>query len=255
MKQVLIHRGLIKVENGPSPLIEPGHVLVEVAYSLISTGTELNALESQGQSLLKKGLEQREKVAKVWEFLRNQGIQKTVAQIKGQIDKINTIGYSCSGIVIQVGVGITDLKPGDRVACAGSEIANHAEIVLVPRNLIVRVPDGCDLRDAASVTLGAIAMQGVRRADPHLGEIVAVIGLGLLGQIPVQLLKAAGCRVIGTDLDTRRVTLAKQLGADATFNPLDTDVGNEVRHLTCDRGVDATIITAASSSDAIVQQD
>jgi predicted dehydrogenase/threonine dehydrogenase-like Zn-dependent dehydrogenase len=254
MKQVLIHRGRIKVENVPSPLIEPGRVLVEVAYSLISTGTELSALQSQGQSLLKKAFEQRERAIKLWDYLRNQGIQKTMDQIKGHIDQIHTIGYSCSGIVIQVGAGVTDLKPGDRVACAGAGIANHSEIVLAPRNLVVRVPDGCDLRDAASVTLGAIAMQGVRRADPRLGEIVAVIGLGLLGQLTVQLLKAAGCQVMGIDLDSRRVKLAKQLGADTTFNPADADVNNEVRHLTGDRGVDATIITAASSSNAIVQQ-
>jgi predicted dehydrogenase/threonine dehydrogenase-like Zn-dependent dehydrogenase len=155
---------------------------------------------------------------------------------------------------MQVGEGVTDVQPGDHVACAGSGVANHAEVVLVPRNLLVKVPEGCDLRDAASVTLGSIAMQGVRRADPRLGEVIAVIGLGLLGQLTVQLLKASGCRVIGLDLDVRRGKIAAQLGADHVLNPLEMDVENEVQHLTADHGVDATIITAASQSDAIVQQ-
>ena len=254
MRQVLIRRGQIMVENVPAPLIEDGHVLVEVAYSLISTGTEISGLESSRKSLLKRALEQPEKVKQLLDHLRHQGIQKTIAKVQGQLGGASPIGYSCSGIVIQVGKGVTDIQPGERVACAGAGIANHAEIVLVPRNLVVKVPAGCDLKAAASVALGAIAMQGVRRADPRLGEIVAVIGLGLLGQLTVQLLKVAGCRVIGFDLDARRVAMAQRLGADKAFVSSEVDVLNEVRHLTNGHGVDATIITAASRSDAIVQQ-
>lgn len=254
MRQVLIRRGQVTVENVPAPLVEPGHVLVEVAYSLISAGTEIGGLERSGKSLVKRALEQPDKVKQVLNHLRRQGIQKTIAQMQGQLGSGSPTGYSCSGIVIQVGEGVTDMQPGDRVACAGAGIANHAEIVLVPRNLVVKVPERCDLKAAASVTLGAIAMQGVRRADPRLGEIVAVIGLGLLGQLTVQLLKAAGCRVIGFDLDARRVAIARQLGADHAFVSHKVDVLNEVRHLTDGHGVDATIITAASRSDAIVQQ-
>ncbi len=254
MRQVLIRRGQVTVENVPAPLVGRGHVLVEVAYSLISAGTEISSVESSGKSLVKRALEQPDKVKQVLEHLRRQGIQKTVAKVKGQLDGGRPTGYSCSGIVIQVAEGVEGIYPGDRVACAGAAIANHAEIVLVPRNLVVKVPGGCDLKAAASVTLGAIAMQGVRRADLRLGEIVAVIGLGLVGQLTVQLLKAAGCRVIGFDLDARRVALAHQLGADHAFVSTDVDVLNEVRHLTDSHGVDATIITAASRSDAIVQQ-
>lgn len=190
----------------------------------------------------------------VLDHLRRQGIQKTIAKVRGKLGAGTPMGYSCSGVVVQVGKSITDIEPGQRVACAGAGKANHAEIVLVPRNLVVKVPDGCDLRDATSVTLGSIAMQGVRRADPRLGEIVAVIGLGLLGQITIQLLKAAGCQVIGFDLEPRRVALARQLGMDHGFVPGEVDVENEIRHLTADHGVDSTIITAASRSDAIVQQ-
>ena len=254
MKQVFVKSGSAIVEEVPAPLLDENSVLIEVAYSLISTGTELSGVEQSGKSLIKRALEQPEKVQKVIDHLRSQGIQKTIAKVREKTGEARPTGYSCSGIVIQVGEGVTDLKPGDRVACAGAGVANHAEIAMVPRNLVVKVPDGCDLRDAASVTLGSIAMQGVRRADPRLGEIVAVIGLGLLGQITVQLLKAAGCRVIGFDLEPRRVVLAEQLGMDYGFVPGEVDVENEIRHLTGDHGVDATIITAASESDAIVQQ-
>jgi threonine dehydrogenase-like Zn-dependent dehydrogenase len=139
------------------------------------------------------------------------------------------------------------------VACAGAGFANHAEIVMVPRNLVVKVPSGCDMRAAASVTMGSIALQGVRRADPKLGEVIAVIGLGLLGQITAQLLKASGCRVIGFDLESRRVEQAVKLGLDYGFISNEVKINNEVRHLTDDHGVDITIITAASESDTIVQ--
>jgi predicted dehydrogenase/threonine dehydrogenase-like Zn-dependent dehydrogenase len=254
MRQVLIRKGSISVDQVPAPLVQSGHVLVEVAYSLISTGTELSAVQSSGQSLLKQALVQPQKVRKLWDHLRKQGIQKAVAKVKEHTGQARPTGYSCAGIVIQVGKDVTNIQPGDRVACAGAGIANHAEIVLVPHNLIVKVPAGCELKDAASVTLGAIAMQGVRRADPRLGEIVAVTGLGLLGQITVQLLKTAGCRVIGLDIDNKRVALAGEFGADCVLDPTKADVKNEIRHLTGDHGVDATIITAASSSDAIVQQ-
>ncbi len=254
MRQVLIRRGQVSVENVPAPLVEDGHILVEVAYSLISAGTEISSVESSGKSLIQRALERPDRVLQVIDHLRKQGIQKTVAKVRGQVAGGSPTGYSCSGIVIQVGRGVNGFQPGDRVACAGAGIANHAEIVLVPTNLAVKVPDGCDLKDAASVTLGAIAMQGVRRADPRLGEIVAVIGLGLLGQLTVQLLKVAGCRVIGLDLDARRVALARKLGADHAFHPAEVELATEIRHLTGDHGVDATIITAASSSDAIVQQ-
>ncbi len=254
MKQVLLRGGSAVVEDVPAPLIDRNGILVEVAYSLISTGTELSSVEQSGKSLLQRALEQPENVRKVIDHLRSQGVQKTIAKVRERTGGARPSGYSCSGRVIQVGAGVTDLQPGDRVGCAGAGVANHAEIVMVPRNLVVKVPDGCDLRDAASVTLGSIAMQGVRRADPRLGEIVAVIGLGLLGQITVQLLKAAGCQVIGFDLAPRRVALAEQLGMDHGFVPGEVDVENEVRHRTGDHGVDATIITAASESNAIVQQ-
>ena len=253
MKQVLIGHGKAIVATVPAPFVEPGHVLVEVAYSLISTGTEISGVERSGKSLLKRALEQPDRVKDVLNYLQSQGIRRTVAKVQGKLSKRST-GYSCSGIVIQVGEGVKDLQHGDLVACSGGGIATHAEVVLVPRNLLVRVPEGCDLKAAASVTLGSIAMQGVRRADPRLGDIVAVVGLGLLGQLTAQLLKAAGCRVIGLDLDARRVAIAERMGTDHAFQSSRVDALNEVRHLTAGHGVDATIITAASQSSAIVNQ-
>jgi predicted dehydrogenase/threonine dehydrogenase-like Zn-dependent dehydrogenase len=253
VRQVLIGRGKAVVATVPAPLVEPGHLLVEVAYSLISTGTEITGVARSGKSLVKRAVEQPGRVKEVLNYLQSQGIRRTVAKVQGKLAKSPT-GYSCSGTVIQVGEGVKDLQPGDLVACAGGGIATHAEIVLVPRSLLVRVPEGCGLKAAASVTLGSIAMQGLRRADPRLGDIVAVIGLGLLGQLTVQLLKAAGCRVIGLDLDARRAAIAERLGADRAFLPSEANVISEIRHLTAGHGVDATIITAASQSDAIVNQ-
>ena len=254
MKQILIRRGQVTVEEVPTPLIEPGHVQVEVAYSMISSGTEIGAVESTGKSLIKRAIEQPEKVEKVMGHLLTKGIKRTIANVRSKDDAAFPSGYSCSGIVIQVGEGIKDIHPGDLVACAGAGIANHAEIILVPRNLLVKVPENCDLKAAASVTLGAIALQGVRRARLCMGENAAVVGLGLLGQLTIQLLKSAGCRVIGFDLDARRVRLAEELGADKAFHSMEVNMPNEALHFTEGHGVDATIITAASQSNEIVQQ-
>lgn len=254
MRQVLIKHGKTTVDEVPAPLVEKGHVLVEVSYSLISVGTEIGGVRAAGKSVYRKVLDQPENVGKVLEHLKRHGLSRTVQAVKDKLSVSAPLGYSCSGIVIGVGEGVEGFQVGDRIACAGAGKANHAEIVLVPENLAVKVPDGCGLKDAASVAMGSIAMQGIRRLDPALGEIVAVIGLGLLGQITVQLLKVAGCRVIGFDIDRRRVELAKKLGTDYSFLVSEVDYRNEVLHITEGHGVDATIVTAASQSNEIVQQ-
>ncbi|MEK6589905.1 MAG: bi-domain-containing oxidoreductase [Nitrospinota bacterium] len=249
MKQVLIRRGKVVIEDVPAPLVESGEILVEVAYSLISAGTEIASVSSSGESLLRKVINQPLSVLKVIELAKTQGISKTRSIIKGTLESGYPIGYSCSGFVVKVGSDIKDIRIGDRVACAGASRANHAEIVLIPRNLCVKIPEGCDMSDAASVTLGAIAMQGVRRADVRLGEKIAVIGLGLIGQITVQLLKITGCRVMGIDIDRDRVELAKRLGMDWAITSF-----MDARGLTDDYGADSTIITAASPGNEIIQQ-
>jgi len=255
MKQVLVKRGRVQIEDVPAPLLNNNHILVEVAYSLISTGTEVTGAKRSGESLAKKAIQQPENVKKVLNILKEKGIKRTLALMESKIGAASPVGYSCSGVVIQVGKGVEEMKPGDRVACAGAGKANHAEIVLVPKNLVVKVPNSCSLKDAASVTLGSIALQGVRRADPNLGEMVAIIGLGLLGQITNQLLKSAGCRTIGFEIQKSRVELAKELGLDYGFMSSEVEVQKEVFNLTSGHGVDSAIITAsAPGNDAIVQQ-
>ena len=255
MKQILINRGKVLVGEVPAPVIEKGRVLVEVAYSLISTGTEVSTLEDSGKPIYMKALEREDSLSKFMTYLKQNGLQKTLTKVLSQ-DQFHYLqtGYSCSGVVVAVGENVEDIQVGDRVACSGSGIANHAEYILAPRNLITQVPTGCTLKEAASVTLGGIAIQGVRRAETHIGDIVAVIGLGLLGQITVQLLKAAGNQVIGVDIDSKRVAKAMQMGADFAFVSGETNIINEVRNITSGHGVDSTIITAGSKSDAIIQQ-
>ena len=254
MKQVLIRLGQTVVAEVPPPLVEPGHVLVAVAYSLISTGTEITSLQGSGQSYLQRAVEKPERIVKVLNHLRQQGVRRTVSMVQGKMSAGMPMGYSCSGTVVQVGASVTHLQVGDRVACAGAGKANHAEWVVVPSNLVVPVPENVSLKNAASTTLGAIAMQGVRRADLRLGEWAAVIGLGLVGQIAFQLLQASGIRVIGVDLDPHRVERANAMGAAHAFVATNVDVQQEVFHLTEGHGVDTTIITAASQSNSIVQQ-
>lgn len=161
------------------------------------------------------------------------------------------VGYSAAGEVVETGHAVDDLKPGDLVACAGAGKANHADYISVPRNLVCRIPEGCSIRAASSTTIGTIALQGVRRAVPQLGETVVVIGLGLIGQITAQLLRASGCRVIGMDLDSDRVKRALRLGMDAGSSG-DEDIKALTRDMTGGKGADYTIITAATRSSSVI---
>lgn len=252
MKQVLVKQGQAVVETVPAPQVEAGTVLVRVESSCISIGTELSGLRSSGVPLWKRALKEPDKVARVLQMIATQGFNRTRTVVNGQLSAGAAIGYSAAGTVIAVGEGISDLTPGDRVACAGAQCAHHAEVIRVPRNLAVPVPEGIGMAEASTVTLGAIALQGVRRAQPTLGETFVVIGLGILGQLTVQLLKANGCRVIGVDLDRDRMQLAQSLGMDHGAIP---DAGPDVDHvlrLTDGIGADGVIITAATPSDQVV---
>ncbi|UCC39964.1 MAG: bi-domain-containing oxidoreductase [Candidatus Aminicenantes bacterium] len=254
MKQVLLKRGNVALENIPAPLIEPNSILVEVAYSLISSGTELSSIKGSKESLAKKAIRKPEYIKELLKYFKKIGIKKTISKVEQRIKSSSPLGYSCSGYVLQVGEGVEDIKTGDRVACAGGGKAFHAEVVLIPKNLAVKIPQGCDLKDAASIALGSIAMHGIRRADVRLGENVAIIGLGLLGQVTTQLLSISGCRTIGADLDEERVKLAEKLGLKKGFVPSESNLGREVLNFTSGHGVDATIITASSPSSEIIQQ-
>jgi predicted dehydrogenase/threonine dehydrogenase-like Zn-dependent dehydrogenase len=185
--------------------------------------------------------------------VRKDGLLQTYQTVKTRLDEQAPIGYSSAGVVIAAGELASGVEVGDRVACAGAEYANHAEVVYVPSNLVAKVPDGVDLADAAYSTVGAIAMQGVRQAGVSLGDCVAVIGLGLLGQLAAQMLRAAGCRVAGIDLDGRKCELALGLGAEAAWAGENAELVQRGLGLTGGRGFDAVIITAGTSSDGPVE--
>ncbi len=248
----MIVQGQAVVEEVPAPLPEAGTILVQVDHSCISIGTEISGIKASGVPLWKRALEQPENVKQVLGMVAAQGIGRTRSQIKGVLSAGQSTGYSAAGVVSEVSEGVCDFHPGDRAACAGAQCAHHAEIIRVPRNLAVPVPDSLDFAAASTVTLGAIALQGVRRAQPTLGETFPVIGLGVLGQLTTQILRANGCRVIGTDLHEERIRLAQSLDMEIAIHPEDGSDTEQVARLTDGIGADGVIITAATPSDAVV---
>jgi len=249
VKQVLQNRkdGTPSVVDVPLPALQKGRVLVRTAASLISSGTERAALEMLGKGLVQEARERPDLVRAVMDKARKEGLRNTFSAVRDKLSAATALGYSAAGIVIGLGEGVSDFRTGDRVACAGVGFASHAEAISVPRNLCVQLPAGVSFEAGAFGTLGAIALQGVRLAEPTLGESVVVVGLGLVGQLTVQLLKANGCRVLGIDLDQERVRLAMQLGADAAYISGD-EVKRAVHDWTRGRGADAVLLTAATDS-------
>lgn len=252
MKQILIRQGKACVEEIPAPGVESGTILVKVARSCISIGTEMAGVKATSESLLRRALKRPEQVKKVLQMVVQEGLARTADMVKDRLSAGLPVGYSAAGVVIAVGEGVDDMQIGQRVACAGAQCAYHAEIIRVPRNLATPIPELLSFDDASSVTLGTIALQGVRRASPTLGECFVVVGLGILGQLSVQLLKANGCRVIGADLDSTRIDMAISLGLDIGINPVDGDDIQQILRLTDGFGADGIIITAASPSDAVM---
>jgi predicted dehydrogenase/threonine dehydrogenase-like Zn-dependent dehydrogenase len=252
MKQVLVGRDGVSVEEVAAPALRAGAVLVRVEHSAISAGTELGGIQSSGKSLLERALERPEQVRAALGLAAREGIGAAWQAVRGRLGARQPLGYSVSGTVLEVGAGVAGIAPGDRVACAGSQWAFHAEIVCVPRNLVVPIPETVATDQAALVALGAIALQGVRRAAPTLGETFVVLGLGLVGQLTAQLLKANGVRVIGSDLDPTRLELARSHGLDAALGPSETAPVDHVMRLTGGVGADGVIIAAATSSSELV---
>jgi predicted dehydrogenase/threonine dehydrogenase-like Zn-dependent dehydrogenase len=254
VKQVLIQGGSARVEEVPAPAVSAKNVLVRVEYSCISTGTELTGVKLSGMPLYRRALKQPEHVRRVLEMARDQGLRRTANKVLGRLAAGSPTGYSAAGTVVDIGREVQLFRVGDKVACAGAGVANHAELIDVPVNLAVKVPNNVGMDFASTVTLGAIALQGIRRAQPTLGETVAVIGLGLLGQLTVQMLHANGCRVIGSDLDSHRVAVAKESGVDWGLNPAEEDFVHRVNMVTDGWGADAVIITAATPSHEVIRQ-
>ena len=254
MKQVLFKSGKAFVENTPAPALEPGTVLVHVGYSCISAGTEISGVRSSGEPIWKRALKHPNEVKQVLSMVSDQGIRRIHRMVKGKLTSGAALGYSAAGTVIAVGEGITDLVAGDEVACAGAQCAHHAEVIRVPRNLVARIPKGLSMKSASTVTLGSIALHGVRRCEPTLGESIVVVGLGILGQLTVQYLQSNGCQVIGLDLDRNRIELAKEHDVMAAFHPDDENAIDHVYRLTDGYGADAVIVTAGDSSNQIMSQ-
>ncbi len=239
--------GVVSVYDVPSPGVQRGRLLVRTAASLISAGTEKNTVDMGKKSLLGKARQRPDLVKQVIEKARTEGLMNTYTAVKAKLDGTTALGYSAAGIVAAVGDGVSGFKVGDRVGCAGAGYASHAEMISVPQNLCVRLPDEVNFDEGAFGTLGAIALQGVRLSQPTLGEAFVVIGLGLLGQITVQLLKANGCRVFGVDIDEAKLNLAKELGAEMCSTP--ADARSAVKQFSRGRGADAVLITAATPSN------
>ncbi|MBS1621867.1 MAG: bi-domain-containing oxidoreductase [Bacteroidetes bacterium] len=251
MKQVVqnFKTGKLSVEDLPMPSISTGMVLVENEYSLISAGTEKSTVKVGKASLLGKAKQRPDLVAQVLRNIKKEGLAATIRKVKTRLDSLKALGYSTSGTVLTSMDKKGEFKKGDRVACAGQDYASHAEVVAVPQNLVVKIPDNVSAMEASFTTLGAIALQGVRQAEVKLGEKVCVIGLGLLGQITCQLLKANGCSVLGIDISERLVQLAKENGANKALNRNDNNLIAACEHFTNGHGFDSVIITAAASTN------
>lgn len=254
MKQVLQNRKTGKpfVGEVPVPALQRGRVLVRTVASLISAGTERASVELVSKGLLQEARQRPDLVKAVVAKVKSEGLLNTFASVRDKMAASQSLGYSAAGIVVELANDVTEFHIGDRVACAGVGFASHAEVLSVPKNLCVHLPDQVSFEAGAFGTLGAIALQGVRLAEPTLGESVVVIGLGLVGQLTVQLLKANGCRVFGLDLDPARVALAIELGADRAIVS-NEEAASEIDKWTRGRGADAVLITAATDSNQPVE--
>ncbi|MBU2446810.1 MAG: bi-domain-containing oxidoreductase [Bacteroidetes bacterium] len=252
MKQLLqrIKDGEMVVADLPSPALLKKGVLVQNHFSLISAGTERISVEKGKDNLLLKAYKNPDLVKSVLQIVKRDGLVQTAERVFSSLNDFRALGYSSAGVVFES--SSEKFKPGDRVACAGAGLANHAEVVFIPENLCVKIPENVSIEEAAFTTLGAIALQGVRQADVTLGETIAVVGLGLLGLITVQLLQANGCKVIGLDISDDALKFAKDFGADFVLKSSKSSK-EEVIALTNGYGVDKVILTAGTESNEPIE--
>jgi predicted dehydrogenase/NADPH:quinone reductase-like Zn-dependent oxidoreductase len=252
MKQLIqyLKTGETVLEEVPSPQVRRGHVLIRTRMSLVSLGTERMLVEFGRASLISKARQQPDKVKQVLEKIRTDGLMPTLEAVFNKLDQPLPMGYCNVGEVMALGDGVTDLAVGDRVASNG----HHAEVVCIPRNLVARIPDSVRDEQAAFTVIGSIGLQGIRLLNPTLGETVVVIGLGLIGLLTAELLKLNGCRVIGLDVDERKLEIARQKGLLA-LNPADgSDPVKAVVALTSGIGADGILITASTKNDELISQ-
>jgi predicted dehydrogenase/threonine dehydrogenase-like Zn-dependent dehydrogenase len=252
MKQVLqsLKDGTTHIEEVPCPALAPGHLLVRTQKTLVSVGTEKMLVEFGKAGWIQKARQQPDKVRMVLDKIRTDGFLTTLEAVQAKLDQPLPMGYCNVGVVEAVGNGIAGFSVGDRVVSNG----HHAEMVMVPKNLCARIPENVDDDSAAFTVLGAIGLQGIRLLKPELGETVAVFGVGLVGLLTVQLLKASGCRVIAIDMDANRLALARSYGAEVVDLSADSDPIEAALHYTDGRGIDGVLITASTSSSEPVHQ-
>ena len=252
MKQVIARAGTVVVADVPAPVCEENGLLIQTNYSVISTGTESWTIDSTDPLATTDLIKDSSLAGKALRLSREVIRQEGIGGLIDYADYVRhpevTLGYSSSGVVIEVGQNVKDVLVGDRVACAGEGKACHAEFVSVPRNLVAKVPEGLPMRDAAFATIGAIAVHAVRTSQLQVGETVGVIGAGLVGNLVAQIARASGCRVVCIDLKESRLTLAAELGVDLTLKPDDPAMVSHISHFTGGIGLDHVLVCAATSS-------
>lgn len=252
MKQIIqnLRTGETKLEKVPAPMVRSGHVLIQTSRSLISSGTERMLMEFGKANFVHKARQQPDKVRMVLDKIKTDGLMPTIETVLNKLDQPIPLGYCNVGAVREVGSGVSGFYTGDRVISNGK----HAEVVSVPMNLCAKIPDSVSDDEAAFTVIGAIALQGIRLAHPTLGEAVVVTGLGLIGLMTVQLLRANGCRVLGLDFDPQKLALARQFGADVVDLSAGQDPVAASAIFSHGRGVDAVIVTATTKSSEPIHQ-
>jgi len=251
MKQVAqnFKSGELKLVEVPAPMVQEGGVLVRNVNSVVSVGTEKLTMKFANKSLIGKARARPDLARKVIEMAKSGGVLEAYRQASNRLDRMTPLGYSCTGEVLEVGERADEFTVGDRVACARSGFASHAEIVYTPRNLCVKVPDSVDYESAAFATIGAIALHSLRLCKLNLGENIAIIGLGLIGQLTIQLAKASGYKVFGMDVNPEKVVMAQALGADGVAVIGTDDIENSAMSFTQGYGFDAVLILASTTSN------
>ncbi|HEV2914544.1 MAG TPA: bi-domain-containing oxidoreductase [Pyrinomonadaceae bacterium] len=253
MKQVVqnFKSGELLIAEVPTPTLRAGGILVHTRASLVSAGTERMVVDFAEKNIIQKARARPDLVRQVLDKAQREGILTTIDSVRNRLDQPLPLGYSSAGTVVAVGKEAGPFQVGDRVACAGGGYAGHAEVAYIPRNLAVKLAENVSFEAGAFTTIGAVALQGIRQSEVVLGHQVAVIGLGLLGQLTVQMLKAAGCRVFGIDLNAQRVALALEMGADRACT--NASAVSNAQLFTANRGFDAVLITADTESSEPVR--
>ena len=252
MKQILqnLKNGKTELVEVPCPAVKSGHLLIRTSVSLVSTGTERMLVEFGKAGWIDKARQQPEKVRMVLDKIKTDGLMPTWESVLNKLDQPLPIGYCNVGVVMNIGAGVTGFSEGDRIVSNGK----HAEVVSVPVNLCTKAPNSVSDDEAVFTVLGAIGLQGIRLVEPTLGETVVVTGLGLIGLMTIQLLRAHGCRVLGIDLDEERLALALQFGAEVVNLTAGEDPIAVAQCFSRGRGVDAVIITASTKSNEPMHQ-